>query len=82
MSERADVIVVGGGAIGVACAWFLAARGIGVLLLERGEICSGCSYGRFGRTRAYQPVSMRSRFQGLSGPAYQGVPTRVEEFTH
>ena len=48
MSERADVIVVGGGAIGVACAWFLAARGIGVLLLERGEICSGCSYGNAG----------------------------------
>lgn len=47
-SERADVIVVGGGAIGVCCAWFLAARGIGVILLERGEICSGCSYGNAG----------------------------------
>ncbi len=82
MSERADVIVVGGGAIGVACAWFLAERGIGVLLLERGEICSGCSYDRFKRTRASHPVSLRSRFRGVSGFAYQPVPACAEEFTH
>jgi sarcosine oxidase len=35
VSERADVVVIGGGAIGSAAAWHLAERGRGVVLLER-----------------------------------------------
>jgi D-amino-acid dehydrogenase len=46
--ERADVIVIGGGIIGVCVAYFLAERGINAILLERNEICSGASYGNAG----------------------------------
>jgi D-amino-acid dehydrogenase len=46
--ERADVIVIGGGIIGVCVAYFLAERGINAILLERNEICSGSSYGNAG----------------------------------
>ncbi len=46
--ERADVIVIGGGIIGVCAAYFLAERGINAILLERDEICSGASYGNAG----------------------------------
>jgi sarcosine oxidase subunit beta len=38
-----DVIVVGGGVIGCACARELAGRGLAVLLLERAELATGAS---------------------------------------
>jgi D-amino-acid dehydrogenase len=45
----ADVVVVGGGAIGVCCAQELAQRGIGVTLLESGEeLAAGASSGNAG----------------------------------
>ncbi len=44
-----DVVVVGGGAIGVTAAYELARRGAGVTLLERdGSIGAGCSSGNAG----------------------------------
>jgi len=41
----ADVIVVGGGVIGVCSAYYLAKSGRSVILIEQGELGSGCSYG-------------------------------------
>jgi D-amino-acid dehydrogenase len=44
-----DVVVVGGGAVGVATAYELARRGAAVTVLERGgRLASGCSYGSAG----------------------------------
>jgi D-amino-acid dehydrogenase len=48
MSEKPDVLVLGGGVIGVSAAHFLASRGRKVTVLDRGEIGSGCSYGNAG----------------------------------
>jgi D-amino-acid dehydrogenase len=46
---NADVCIVGGGAIGVACAYELARRGASVTLLERGATLAwGCSAGNAG----------------------------------
>ncbi|MDW8326863.1 MAG: FAD-dependent oxidoreductase [Anaerolineales bacterium] len=45
---RSDVIVIGGGVIGVCAAFYLAQRGASVTLLERGQIGAGCSYGNAG----------------------------------
>lgn len=42
---RGHVVVVGGGVIGVATAYYLAKRGVQVTLLEQSEICSGASSG-------------------------------------
>jgi len=47
-SRGPDVLVVGGGVIGVACALELARRGVAVTLLERDRIGHGCSYGNAG----------------------------------
>ncbi|WP_433966555.1 NAD(P)/FAD-dependent oxidoreductase [Tunturiibacter gelidiferens] len=47
-ASEGRVIIVGGGAVGVCCAYFLATAGFRVLLLEENEICSGCSYGNLG----------------------------------
>jgi D-amino-acid dehydrogenase len=43
-----EVVVVGGGAIGVSAAYELARRGARVALLERGELGGGCSSGNAG----------------------------------
>jgi D-amino-acid dehydrogenase len=45
LPRSAEVVVVGGGAAGVCAAYELAQRGREVLLLERGTLCSGSSYG-------------------------------------
>ncbi len=41
--RTSDVLVVGGGVIGCAVAWFLAREGVAVTLLERGEIAGQAS---------------------------------------
>jgi len=47
MSAR-NVLVIGGGVIGVSSAYYLARDGWEVTLLEKGEICAGSSYGNAG----------------------------------
>src|SRR5207244_860844 len=44
----ADVVVVGGGVIGVCAAYYLATAGARVTLLDQSEIGSGSSYGNAG----------------------------------
>ena len=44
MSEKQDVIVVGGGVIGLASAWRLAQQGLSVAVLERGEPGGGATH--------------------------------------
>src|SRR4030095_15303201 len=41
MADGATVVVVGGGVMGCSIAFHLAERGVDVLVLERGTICSG-----------------------------------------
>jgi D-amino-acid dehydrogenase len=48
MSTEQDILVIGGGVIGVCAAYYLARRGVKVTLIERDEIASGCSYGNGG----------------------------------
>lgn len=43
MSRSADVVVIGGGVLGCATAYYLAKKGRHVVLLEKDEICQGAS---------------------------------------
>lgn len=47
-SPRADVLIVGGGIIGICCAWELAQRGLSVMVIDKRDIGHGCSYGNAG----------------------------------
>ena len=48
MTRDADVLIIGGGAIGICCAHHLIEQGRDVTLVEMGEIGSGSSYGNAG----------------------------------
>lgn len=48
MSNTAEVVVIGGGAIGLSAAYHAAGAGADVLLVERDEVGRGCSYGNAG----------------------------------
>lgn len=66
-TNKADVIIVGGGIMGASAAFFLRQRGMSVLLLERGLIgqqASGVNFGntrRMGRPIEQLPLSNRAR---------------------
>ena len=45
---KTNILIVGGGVIGVSAAYALAKAGADVTLLEKGTISSGCSYGNAG----------------------------------
>lgn len=51
LPERADVVVVGGGVIGVCTALYLARKGVSVLLLEKGRIAGEQSARNWGWIR-------------------------------
>jgi D-amino-acid dehydrogenase len=73
--ESAEVVVVGGGAIGACVAYSLAADGHTVLLLERGEIGMGASCGTAclvtasHAERLASPASLRNGLRSLPDPA-------------
>ena len=48
MTQEPDVLVIGGGVIGVSTAYALQQRGVRTTLVERGEICAGASHGNGG----------------------------------
>ena len=48
MVQKTETLIIGGGAIGICCAYYLNALGKNVTLVEKGEISSGSSYGNAG----------------------------------
>ena len=55
---RSDVVIIGGGVIGVACGLELARRGVKVVVLERDRIGHGCSFGNAGWLTPSQAVPL------------------------
>ncbi|MEE8426307.1 MAG: FAD-binding oxidoreductase [Woeseiaceae bacterium] len=64
--ESADIVIIGGGIIGVSTAWFLARQGVNVVLCEKGHIAgeqSGRNWGWVrvqGRDTREMPIAMDS----------------------
>jgi D-amino-acid dehydrogenase len=60
--SQTHVVVVGGGVIGVCCAYYLAKRGASVTLLERDQIGVGASYGNAGTVApGHAPITKPGR---------------------
>lgn len=47
-TARRDVVVIGGGVVGAACAYYLQAAGRRVTIVEQGRFGGGCSHGNCG----------------------------------
>lgn len=48
MTQKDDILIIGGGIIGITCAYELSQRGARVTVIDKGEIGFGCSYGNAG----------------------------------
>jgi len=48
MRHETEILIIGGGAIGICSAYYLSEQGRNVTVVEQGEICSGSSYGNAG----------------------------------
>ena len=48
IATHSDVLVVGGGIVGICCAWELQKRGVSVTVIDKHDIGHGCSYGNAG----------------------------------
>ena len=48
MYHKTETLVIGGGAIGICCAYYLHGLGKNVTVVEKDDICSGSSYGNAG----------------------------------
>lgn len=58
------IVIIGGGVIGVCCAYFLARRGARVIVLERGQIGRGASFGNAGSIApGHPPINKPGRFR-------------------
>ena len=78
LPERADAVVVGGGIVGAASAYYLARRGISVVLLERGAIGeeqSGRNWG-FVRQQGRHPLELPLAME--SNRIWQTLETELE----
>jgi D-amino-acid dehydrogenase len=82
LSLESQVVVVGGGAVGVACAYQLAKAGAEVTLLERGPSlgleCSAGSAGLLCPTRAETIASKESIRDGLSWMTQATGPVHIK----
>ncbi len=85
-TEEFDVAIVGGGVIGVCCAYYLAKGGLSVSLLERDQISCACSFGNAGlivpshSVPLTNPHNLRTALKSLftSGPFQIRHPIDLE----
>ena len=48
MKHKSEVLVIGGGVVGICSAYYLTEQGRKVTVVDKGEVCSGSSYGNAG----------------------------------
>lgn len=48
MTNNTDILIIGGGSIGVCCAHYLSEAGKDVVLVDKDDVCAGSSYGNQG----------------------------------
>lgn len=74
-----DVIVAGGGLIGLLCAWYLAQEGLAVTVLERGEPCRESSWAGGGIISPLVPWDYPDAVSRLVAWSQRHYPALVDE---
>ncbi|HET6320177.1 MAG TPA: FAD-binding oxidoreductase [Chloroflexota bacterium] len=80
MSERADVVIIGGGAVGTSIAYHLAKRGAGrgVVLLERNTLGSGSTGRSAGGIRSQFSTEVNIRFSLESVEFWRSIARDID----
>lgn len=81
MKEESDILVIGGGAVGACTAYYLAKSGLHVILVEKGELASGCSGANAGLIVPSHSIPMANpgtRSQALKGIFHPKSPFRIK----
>src|SRR5260370_5051585 len=79
MSQASDVVIIGGGVIGCAVAYFLRKKGIGVTVLERGEIGAQASSAAAGLLAPLGPLPGPGPLADLLLGSFELFPELVTE---
>ena len=77
--KEAEIVIIGGGIIGVATAWFLAKRGIDVVLCEKGHIAGEQSGRNWGwvRQQGRDPRELPMMIDSIN--MYKDLETEIGE---
>jgi glycine oxidase len=82
MTDRPDVVVIGGGGIGCACAWELAKRGLHVVVVERGTPGREATWAAAGMLSALSDDDHPADLLLLARASRDRYPAFVEELQH
>src|SRR6266487_1077221 len=74
MAQHADVLIAGGGVIGLTTAWYLAGEGAHVTLVEAGEIGRQASWAGAGILSPADPAHARTPIDLLRAISVQLYP--------
>ncbi len=77
MPQRADVVVIGGGIIGVSTALFLAEKGVAVVLCEKGHIAGEQSSRNWGWCRNTGRDIREVPLMAESARLWEGMDARI-----
>jgi glycine oxidase len=84
MAQHADVLIIGGGVIGLTTAWFLSHEGASVVVVEQGEVGQQASWAGAGIIPPGDPARARSPIDLLrahSAAMYPGISQQLREQT-
>ncbi len=79
MEKSAEVVIIGGGVIGCAIAYFLRKAGVDVIVVERGEVGGQASSAAAGLLAPLGPLSGPGPFADLLLASFAMFPTLVPE---
>jgi glycine oxidase len=79
MSERSEVLIVGGGVIGLTTAYFLAREGVSVEVVDKGDFGQEASWAGAGILPPGNPNRARTAFDQLRGHSAALYPTLSAE---
>jgi glycine/D-amino acid oxidase-like deaminating enzyme len=77
--QQADVVIIGGGIVGVSTAWFLARQGVDVVLCEKGHIAGEQSSRNWGWVRAQGRDTRELPMMLESMRIWEGIEVEIGE---
>src|SRR5262245_41257786 len=84
MAEHPDVAIVGGGIIGLTCAYFLAKSGLSVEVFDRGDLGKEASWAGAGIIPPGNPAGAATpidRLRAIGSACFPGFSAELRELT-